>query len=206
MRKTRKIHTKVAGVTKKNEDNESIQDILEDLAGEDASNLPLELEHEYDNPHDENAIKVYVAYQHIGYLNKSLAEDLSSTMDSDLSGCVTEITGGENGYKYGCNILIKIEESEPTTESVNKKTIQVNSSSVAREHRQEKDSNYTHKQSAKEEATKNKWLYLIFCIAFAVGGLLVFAMGNGGFSFVGILCISFALIFLIKFIQGMWNS
>lgn len=47
MRKTRKIHTKVAGVTKKNEDNESIQDILEDLAGEDASNLPLELEHEF---------------------------------------------------------------------------------------------------------------------------------------------------------------
>lgn len=72
--------------------------------------------------------------------------------------------------------------------------------------RAEHSKNQRKNKSEIEDAVKNKWLYLIFCIAFAVGGLLVFAMGNGGFSFVGILCISFALIFLIKFIQGMWNS
>lgn len=206
MRKTRKIHTKVAGVTKKNEDNESIQDILEDLSGVDVSSLPLELEHEYDNPHDENAIKVYVSYQHIGYLKRSLAEDLSNTTDSDLSGSVIEITGGDDGCNYGCNILVKVEESEPVKENAYKRTVRQNSDGVTKSASPRESSDSSYKEKGIEEAVKNKWLYLIFCVAFAVSGLLLFAMENGGFSFVGILCMSFAVVFLAKFIQGMWNS
>lgn len=206
MGKIEKIYTKVVGVTKKNEDKESIQDILKDLAGMDVSSLPLDLEHEYDNPYDENAIKVYVAYQHIGYLKRSLAEELSNTTDSDLSGSVIEITGGDDGYNYGCNILIKVEESVPVKATAHKRTVEPNNSGAPKSASPKESSGSTYKPKGKEEAVKNKWLYLIFCIAFAVGGLLVFAMSNGGFSFLGIFCISFAVICLIKFVQGMWNS
>ena len=91
-------------------------------------------------------------------------------------------------------------------ENAYKRTVRQNSDGVTKSASPRESSDSSYKEKGIEEAVKNKWLYLIFCVAFAVSGLLLFAMENGGFSFVGILCMSFAVVFLAKFIQGMWNS
>lgn len=101
----RTIHSKVAGVSKKNEDGEKIQSLLADLY----DGCDLELVREPDNRYDSNAIKVYAVGDHIGYINADLAKDLASKMDSGISieASIDEITGGD-GYNYGCNITIKV--------------------------------------------------------------------------------------------------
>lgn len=104
----RNLHTKIVGVTKENEDGMPIQDILEELADENVAGDELELEHEFDNPYDENAIMVYHDSVHIGYLSRDLAKKLVDDVDAGLvSAEISEITGGGN-KSYGCNIAIKI--------------------------------------------------------------------------------------------------
>ncbi len=100
------LHTKVAGVTHKNEDGENIQSILKTL--NDSCNLILERDPK--NPYDPNAIKVYADGEHIGYINRDLARDLAKSMDSGrtVEASIDEITGGKDGLYYGCNITIKI--------------------------------------------------------------------------------------------------
>lgn len=101
----REIRTKVVGVTKKNDCDERIQDLLEDLV--DGS--PLELEHEADNEYDENAIKVYCNGDHIGYLSREIAEEIVDDVDAGMVEAeISEITGGYDGKSYGCNIVISI--------------------------------------------------------------------------------------------------
>lgn len=101
------FHTKVVGVTKKNEDDKRIQSILQEMEEYCCDGTPLELEHEEDNPYDKNAIKVYCDYEHIGYLNRELAQDLVGLVDSGMVAAeLSEITGGEDGKSFGCNILI----------------------------------------------------------------------------------------------------
>lgn len=102
------LHTKIAGVTKKNEDDMPIQEILAGLIHENVEGDALELEHEIDNPYDENAIMVYHNGVHIGYLNRGLAEKLVDDVDAGLvSAEISEITGNDKTY-YGCNIEITI--------------------------------------------------------------------------------------------------
>lgn len=103
-RQAKTLHTKVVGVTKKNEDGENIQKILGDLHDGDG----LVLEREPDNRYDPNAIKVYAEGEHIGYIGKDLAKDLAKRMDSGavVEASIDEITGGEDGLYYGCNISI----------------------------------------------------------------------------------------------------
>ena len=114
----RNLHTKIVGVTKENEDGMPIQDILEELADENVEGDELDLEHEFDNPYDENAIMVYHNGVHIGYLSRDLAKKLVDDVDAGLvSAEIDEITGGGN-KSYGCNIAIKIrikkdDEDEP---------------------------------------------------------------------------------------------
>lgn len=101
----RTIHSKLKGVSKKNEDGENIQSILADLFDD----CDLELVREPDNRYDSNAIKVYAVGDHIGYINAELAKDLAPKMDSGIpiEASIDEITGGD-GYNYGCNITIRI--------------------------------------------------------------------------------------------------
>ena len=114
----RNLHTKIVGVTKENEDGMPIQDILEELADENVEGDELDLEHEFDNPYDENAIMVFHNGVHIGYLSRDLAKKLVDDVDAGLvSAEIDEITGGGN-KSYGCNIAIKIrikkdDEDEP---------------------------------------------------------------------------------------------
>ena len=101
----RNIRTKVVGVTKKNDCDERIQDLLENLV--DGS--PLELEHETDNEYDENAVKVYCDCDHIGYLSREIAEEIVDDVDAGMVEAeISEITGGYDGKSYGCNIVIRI--------------------------------------------------------------------------------------------------
>lgn len=106
----RTIHSKLSGVTKKNEDGEKIQLILADLY----DGCELELVREPDNQYDANAIKVYAHDEHIGYINAQLAKDLARKMDNgiNIEASIDEITGGEDGHNYGCNIIIKIQKDE----------------------------------------------------------------------------------------------
>lgn len=103
-KKLNKIHTKIVGVTKNNDDGMPIQSILKTLSPSDK----IILVREPDNPYDKNAIKVICEYQHIGYIQSDLAETLAPLMDSgkQISASITGITGGTSGKSYGCNILI----------------------------------------------------------------------------------------------------
>lgn len=103
------FHTKVVGTSKKNEDDESIQKLLKDISEYCYEGQPLSLEHESDNPHDENAIKVYHDFDHIGYIKADLAKDLAPLVDQQrVEAELCEITGGEDGKSFGCNILIRV--------------------------------------------------------------------------------------------------
>lgn len=105
---TDEFHSKIVGVTKKNEDGQKIQSLLKDMSEYCCEGTPLSLEHESDNPYDKNAIKVYYEYDHIGYISRDLAEDLAPLVDQQrVEAEISEITGGEDGKSFGCNILIR---------------------------------------------------------------------------------------------------
>lgn len=106
------IYTKIAGVTKRNDCNERIQEILENISGF-ADGEPLTLEHEEDNLYDKNAIKVFYEDDHIGYIKRDLAAEIASLVDQQLVEAeISEITGGDDGLSYGCNICLHILSKE----------------------------------------------------------------------------------------------
>lgn len=120
MSKEKEMHTKLVGVTKRNEDDEEIQELLENISDICYEGELLSLEHESDNPYDENAIKVFYGLDHIGYINRKLAEELAPLVDQQrVEAELCEVTGGEDGKSYGCNILIRIvpEGEEARTDS-----------------------------------------------------------------------------------------
>lgn len=128
------FHTKVVGVTKKNEDDKRIQSILQEMEEYCCDGTPLELEHEEDNPYDKNAIKVYCDYEHIGYLNRELAQDLVGLVDSGMVAAeLSEITGGEDGKSFGCNILIRITEkpAQPAPGELSQRAVKISQNSCA---------------------------------------------------------------------------
>lgn len=122
---------RVAGVTKENDQGKDIQNILKRLAGgykrneyieswngntkkemleygyegfefedELISNI-IRLEREPDNPHDSNAIKVYIkdvndGEHHVGYIKREETEEVVAlTHDKDIIGIDVEFTGGK---------------------------------------------------------------------------------------------------------------
>lgn len=111
-----KMHTKVVGVTKVNEDGRRRQEIIsEDLY----EGMDLVLEREPDNPYDPNAVAVLTSSygDQVGYLNKDLAAELAPLMDDGqlVTATVADITGGElDGKTYGVNILITVLTKEET--------------------------------------------------------------------------------------------
>ena len=114
------LHTKIVGVTKRNDCGEKIQDILEEIS-DFAEGKLLELEHEEDNPYDKNAIKVFYSNEHIGYINRELASEIAPLVDQEqIEAEICQITGGD-GLSYGCNILLRVlpagEETSPASHS-----------------------------------------------------------------------------------------
>ena len=106
------IKTKVVGVTKRNEDGQSRQELIELLDPGDE----LYLEREPDNEYDENAIAVFnESWEQIGYLSRKVAEELAPLMDEgyETKCIVTAITGGSDDKpSFGCNIEITVYSPE----------------------------------------------------------------------------------------------
>lgn len=99
-------HTKVVGVTYKNDDGTSRQENIE--SSYDGEKLIFR-EYKYEG---KPAFAVYTQFnEQIGHINKELASDIAAFIDADerqliMHGEITEITGGEYGEKYGCNIVV----------------------------------------------------------------------------------------------------
>jgi hypothetical protein len=102
----KQFYSKVAGVTRENQDQSNRQKILADYR-------KLNLVREHDNPYDANAIKVLISNgKQIGYINSDLARELAPIIDKGkktVEAHISEITGGtENKQSIGCNIFITI--------------------------------------------------------------------------------------------------
>lgn len=110
MEKEKMIHTKLAGVTKRNDEGEPIQSLLEDMDVCANEGDCLELEHESGNEYDDNAIKVFFQGDHIGYIKRELAAEIVDAVDEGKARAeLDEITGGDD-RSYGCNILVYISD------------------------------------------------------------------------------------------------
>lgn len=118
----KQFHSKLAGVTSKNEDGSSRQRIIKKYV--DVGQV-IYLTRERDNPHDGNAISAHVididdksddGFLQIGYLNAGVAEELAPDMDRGCHvGCeVSEVTGGDQGESLGVNILLTVFTLEET--------------------------------------------------------------------------------------------
>lgn len=112
------FHTKVVGVTKRNDEEKSIQSILKEMQENDCEGELVELEHEEDNQYDENAIKVIHDGNHIGYINRELAAEIVEFVDAGMVDAeISDLTGGEDGKTRGCNLLIQINGENPVPAS-----------------------------------------------------------------------------------------
>ena len=100
------IYSKIAGVTRQNNDGSDRQDIIEALAF-NGQQLILMRE---PNQYSYNNIGVYVAYQ-IGYVNPELADELAPLIDEGVpvEAQITDITGGtEDKPTQGVNVAFTI--------------------------------------------------------------------------------------------------
>ncbi len=124
------IRSKVVGVTFDNPDGTSRQAIIERFG---AAGMDLEIRPEPDNPHDENALGVWVRKGghfgsrtlQIGYVRSELADELRESLEKgcEISARILEVTGGGRGKNLGVNIELRVESartlvsesSSPTT-------------------------------------------------------------------------------------------
>ena len=100
------FHTKLVGVTRRNDDGSERQEIISQCElGE-----RLFLKRESDNPKDSNAIAaVRASYEMLGYLSAERAKSLAADMDagSIVTAEISDITGGSRAKpKFGVNILV----------------------------------------------------------------------------------------------------
>jgi len=99
----REIHTKVAGVTFRNEDGSSRQKILADICPGEA------VVFEHFTYQGAPAYSVSCCGRQIGNLPADLARDLYELPDDyTFVGEVHQITGGYDGLAYGCNLLLTL--------------------------------------------------------------------------------------------------
>lgn len=104
------IKTKIRGVTKKNEDGTSRQDLIQELSEGDI----LEIDHEFDNRYDSNALVVLSpSSERIGYLSADIAERYAPLLDAGgmITGKVLQITGDEE-TSLGVNVQLTIHTPE----------------------------------------------------------------------------------------------
>jgi hypothetical protein len=73
------------------------------------------LEHEPENPHDENAVAVYVASFQIGYLKRDVAQRILQQLeDFGVDATVHGVHGGENGQPFGVTLEIQLDDDDET--------------------------------------------------------------------------------------------
>src|SRR3954462_1757785 len=105
-RQIRHFYTKIAGVTHRNDDRSDRQKIIQKCQLFEQ----LLLDHEEDNPHDPNAIRVCRTNgQQLGYLNSGLASEIASKAKKGyrFGVFIKNITGGrKKGESLGVNLLI----------------------------------------------------------------------------------------------------
>jgi HIRAN domain len=99
------FHTKIVGVTYQNSDGSYRQKLIRKCRLFES----LLLDHEEDNPHDANAVRVCRQNgQQLGYLDGGLAEEIvrKSNRGYRFATFVKEVTGGRKGEWLGVNLLI----------------------------------------------------------------------------------------------------
>ena len=119
-KKTGSFHTKVVGVTFKNDDGSDRQRIIRDLnkSGLLSEGTELDLIPQPDNPYDSNCIRVVAKNgQQIGCLSRDVAAKVAPMMKQGVvyKAFVTVQTGGDVGFAYGVNIRIETYEKEEAT-------------------------------------------------------------------------------------------
>jgi len=100
------FYTKVAGVTFENNDT-SRQDILKKVK---SGIKHIWLIRDKENQYDKSAVIVHSYYGRIGYINADLAPYIASILDNGgiVKATVSEVTGGNDGQYYGCNLYIEV--------------------------------------------------------------------------------------------------
>ena len=108
----RSFHTRVVGVSCNNDDGSSRQEILKHcLLGEPVGFYWYTF-------NGRPACAVISDHGQIGHLSADLAEDLNFDYSDDrysLVAHISGITGGHEGYSYGCNLLVSVYESVSLT-------------------------------------------------------------------------------------------
>ncbi len=115
---SKSFYSKLAGVSRKNEDGRGRQEVIEEDLYE---GLDLYLQREPENLHDPNAIAVYASTygDQVGYLNGNVAAELAPLMDrGQLVTCeVSEITG-DSGQTRGVNVQLTVYTLDETREMI----------------------------------------------------------------------------------------
>lgn len=109
--------TKIVGVTFDNR-----QEFLAELQ----TGQQLDLVHEKNNPHDENAIAVYTDGKQIGYLKRNIARHLAENFDNGIAyqAVVVQVTGSIE-QNLGANIFIKKVQKENQNVTEGQESIRV---------------------------------------------------------------------------------
>lgn len=99
------FYSKIVGVTYKNRDGSSRQNIIKRCSVGEL----LELIREPKNEHDPNALKICRQNgEQLGYIGAEQAEELAPLMDSGkrVTATISDLTGGVGNESRGVNILI----------------------------------------------------------------------------------------------------
>lgn len=107
----RTIRTKAVGVTHRNDDGTSRQELIEYLRPGET----LELVRDRYNEHDSNAVEILDGGGiQLGFLRRALAAKIAPLMDDGIpvDAVVTEVTGGDYGENFGLNIELRIYDGD----------------------------------------------------------------------------------------------
>lgn len=112
------FHSRVVGVTARNPDGMDRQDYIQTYC---KPNMRLILKREPDNPHDPNAVGVWIKARalliftsevQIGHLSRDVAEQVADHMDSGgrVKARIVKVTGGtRKKTTCGVNILLTLQ-------------------------------------------------------------------------------------------------
>ena len=100
--KLRDIKFKVVGVTFRNDDGSSRQDIIANIT----QDAPISIMREPTNRFDKNAIKVLYVDQQIGYIPREFAQILAPMMDSGRQFTAKVNVADRYEGTYYCHIIV----------------------------------------------------------------------------------------------------
>ena len=105
------FHTKIVGVTFKNDDGSDRQRIIRNLArnGELDEGTELFFVPQPDNPYDSNCVQVRASNgQTLGTLSREMAAKIAPQISQGYTfkAYVASQTGGDIGYAYGVNLKV----------------------------------------------------------------------------------------------------